>query len=182
MDKQQNIIAKSYLTGLIAKCGLLFAAGLLLTGVILYFSAHQPLGPSYQATFARLAQLKQEMLVKSIVIYCLLVFLVTAGVVFITVIYSHRVVGPMVGLTRVVNRIKAGELDQKAVLRKKDAIQPMAHAINNMMAALGGKVASVQRETEALKVLVNRDDPAASAGEVRKKAEEIKQTLATFKL
>jgi len=177
VSSEDQIISKSYRTGLIIKCGLLFAAGLLLTGIILYFSSHQPLGPSYQASFARLAQLKHEMLIKSASIYFLLMVFTISGVIFITVLYSHRVVGPLVGLTRIIKAIAAGDFTQAARLRKKDAITSMADALNDMRDACREKLQNISRKTEELQTLLNSPNPTALASDLASKASEIKKEL-----
>ncbi len=154
MNHEHQIIAKSYRNGLLIKCGLLFSIGLILTAVILYLSAQQPLGPSYQETFARLAQLKHEMLIKSITIYSILSLLVISGIIFTTVIYSHRVVGPLVGLSRITRAIAAGDLTMAAHLREKDAIVTVADAINELRDSCRARILSISRETDEIEKLL----------------------------
>lgn len=182
MSRANQVISKSYLSGLIIKCGLFFAGGLILTGIILYFSAQQPLGPSYQESFARLAQLKREMLIKSIIIYCTLMFLTIGGVLFITIIYSHRVVGPMVGLTRVIKLIAGGDLTTSAILRKKDAIKPIAEALNTMTNSYKEKIRHIQATTKELEDMVKLPDAVMMGKEILQKNKEIENITSTYKL
>ena len=177
MNSENQIISKSYRTGLIIKCSLLFTGGLLLTGIILYLSSNQPLGPSYQESFARLAQLKHEMLIKSISIYCLTMLLIISGVIFITVIYSHRVVGPLVGLTRIVKAITSGDFTQVAHMRKEDAITLMADALNDMRDSCQTKLQNITRNTEELQTLLNNPNATELASELASKANEIRKEL-----
>ncbi len=169
MNPEHQIIAKSYRSGLIIKCGLLFAIGLILTAVILYLSAQQPLGPSYQESFARLAQLKHEMLIKSITIYSILSLLIISGIIFTTVIYSHRVVGPLVGLSRIIKAIAAGDLTVAAHLREKDAIITVADAINELRDSCRARILSISRETDEIEKLLN-SKPADLSTKLTKKA------------
>ena len=177
-----EVISKSYLNGLILKCGLFFAGGLLLTGLFLYLSAHQPLGPSYQESFSRLAQLKEEILLKSITIYCLLTALTLAGVIFITLMYSHRVVGPLVGIKRVVKAITAGDFTQPARLRKKDAIKPMAEALNTLIGEYKTNLRQIAQQTEAMQEVLTHPGDAAQSAKILALAKSIKETLAPFHL
>nr|MBF0221216.1 HAMP domain-containing protein [Desulfobulbaceae bacterium] len=177
-----QVISKSYLSGLIIKCGLFFAGGLVLTGIILYFSAHQPLGPSYQESFARLAQLKQEMLIKSITTYFTLTVLILTGVIFITVLYSHRVVGPLVGLSRTVKEIASGNLAQPAKLREKDAIQPMAEALNAMREAHSEKINLASKQCEAMYKILSDSQNTDKRSAIAEKAKGIKGILFPLKL
>lgn len=175
-----QVISKSYLSGLFLKCGLFFTGGLLLTGIILYFSVHQPLGPTYQESFSRLAQLKEEMLIKSIVIYCLITALILAGVIFITVIYSHRVVGPLVGIKRVVKAIGAGDLTQTIHIRQKDAIQPMAAALNTLIGSYRTKLQRVDQETKILESRLNHPGDQTASPEIADQAKKIRDILGTL--
>lgn len=177
MGSENQIIAKSYRTTLIIKCGLLFAAGLLVTGILLYFSVHQPLGPSYQESFARLAQLKHEMLLKSIIIYCLIMILAISGVVFITMRYSHRVVGPLIGLTRIIKAIASGDFTQPARLRQKDAITTMADALNNMRDTCCKRLQTINRQFDDLQTMLDSPDAASKATDIIMAANKIKQQL-----
>lgn len=177
-----QVISRSYLNGLILKCGLFFAGGLLLTGIILYFSAHQPLGPSYQESFTRLAQLKKEMLIKSIIIYCLITALILAGVIFITLIYSHRVVGPLVGIKRVLKAISAGDLSQPARMRQKDAIKPMAEALNALIDSCKTKIQLIDQQAKMLQDILDHPGDPAQPAEIVAHAKAIKDTLASLKL
>ncbi len=177
-DKGSKVISTSYMTGLIVKCGLLFTAGIVATGIILYLSSHQPLGPTYQESFARLAQLKHEMLTKSIVIYCVLTAVIMAGVVCISILYSHRVVGPLVGLRRVIAAINKGDLTTRAVLREKDAITPMADAINDMLNQYRNRVNRLDEAVAEVKTALTAPDSRArlqeAAGRLRAIMDELK--------
>lgn len=179
---ETKVISKSYLSGLIVKCGFLFTAGLILTGVILFFSAQQPLGPSYQESFTRLAQLKQEMLYKSILIYLVIMLVVMAGVVFITVHYSHRVVGPMIGLKRILGLIKNGDLTTPAVLRTKDAIKPMADALNDLMDSYKKTLKDLRSDVGELQSMTTKEINQPQCAVIRKKIHSITGTLANLKL
>ncbi len=178
----QEVISQSYLRGLILKCGLLFAAGLLLTGGILYLSAPKPLGPSYQETFARLAQLKDEMLVKSALTYLLLTGLILAGVILITVLYSHRVVGPLVNIKRVVKAVTGGDLTAAARLRRNDAIKPMADSLNALIETYHKRVQTAIKHANALNDLTNRPGDPPAAPEIIAQAKAVKDSLATLRL
>jgi len=117
------------------------------------------------------------MLVKSISIYCLFMLLIISGVIFITVIYSHRVVGPLVGLTRIIKAIAAGDFTQVARMREKDAITLMADALNDMRDACRGKLQNITRKIDDLQTLLNSPNPTELSSDLASKAREIKKEL-----
>ncbi len=132
---QPRVIAVSYLRNLIIKCSLLFTVGILLTTVIFYFSVHQQPGASYEETFRILLQAKEEILTKSVIIYTFAFVIILTGIVIITLLYSHRVVGPMRRISRVAEKISAGDFSETITLRRNDAIQPLADELNDLIEA-----------------------------------------------
>ena len=177
-----QVVSKAYITGFIVKCGLLFAAGLVLTGVILFFYAHQPLGLSYQESISHLSLLKNEMLTKSILIYCILMVLIVGGVTFVSVLYSHRVVGPMVGLLRIVKLLAVGDFTNLVHLRTKDAIKPMADTMNTMITTYREKILTLQTHTQKMQRLVNQADSADLPAALRQEVKAIDNIIASLNL
>lgn len=177
-----QVVSKAYMTRFIVKCGVLFTAGLLLTGILLFFSAHQPLGLTYQESFSRLAQLRHEMLLKSMLIYCILMVLIIAGVTFFSVLYSHRVVGPTVGLLRIIKLLAVGDFTSFAHLRTKDAIKPMADTLNTMITTYREKIAALQTNSRNMQRLVSETDSADLPGALRQELKAIDSTISTLNL
>jgi len=132
---QPQVISVSYLRNLIIKCSLIFTVGILLTTVIFFFSVHQQPGTSYQDTFRILSQAKEEILAKSVIIYAFAFVIIVSGIAIITLLYSHRVVGPLRRISRVVEKISAGDFTEEITLRRNDAIQPLADELNDIMAS-----------------------------------------------
>ncbi len=64
----------------------------------------------------------------------LLFQLVVGGglVYYIGIRQSHRIVGPMIRIKRALEAIGAGDFTQRIQLRKDDALQDLAEAINKM--------------------------------------------------
>jgi methyl-accepting chemotaxis protein len=57
----------------------------------------------------------------------------------LTVAYSHRTAGPLFHFKRVFDRIRAGELDARVVLRTGDYFREEADAFNQMMDEMAKK-------------------------------------------
>lgn len=126
-------ISKSYLQGLIVKCSLIFISGILLTFLIFYFSTLHTYGSSYEESFKLLSQLRQELLIKSAILYAAASLLIIAGIIFITLLYSHRISGPMYRLGLFARRISAGDFSEQVFLRGKDEVQPLAVQLNALI-------------------------------------------------
>ena len=157
-------ISVSYLRNLIIKCSLIFIGGILLTTVVFFLTVHQPPASSYQESFRVLSQLKQEILAKSIIIYAFAVILIVAGIVFITLMYSHRVVGPMRRISSIAGKISDGDFSETITLRGKDAIQPLADELNDFIAEYRGKVTALKSQVEDLIGDTSLNESAESGG------------------
>lgn len=63
-----------------------------------------------------------------------------ALVLFIALLFSHRIAGPLYRIEKIINNItETGNIDQKIVLRKSDELHELAEALNKMFAVLKDK-------------------------------------------
>lgn len=70
---------------------------------------------------------------------------VVAYIVFtigISVVYTHRLVGPTIAFRRHLDAIKGGDFDHRTVLRKGDAFQQVADRLNEVSELLESKKTS----------------------------------------
>jgi methyl-accepting chemotaxis protein len=180
VDKQ--VIPKSYLRGFVIRGSFLFTAGLILISTILYYSSQQTFGPSYQGSFVRLAQLQHEMLYKSMLIYFAVMLVVSVGVAFITMVYSHRVVGPLIAFKRVIGLIALGDLTDQVVLRSHDVIKPAAESFNCMIGSYRNILDDLRNKTRELGNMTTGDDALLSDDEIKKRIRSIADILEKIKL
>ena len=59
------------------------------------------------------------------------------AIVMLAILVSHRVVGPAYRLVQTVDSYKAGKLDTRANLRKRDALKDVANAVNSLGTTMG---------------------------------------------
>ena len=182
-------VSKSYQRSLVLKCAFVFIVGVMLTTLIFFLSVHQKLGSSYQESFNILSHLRQEVFVQSILIYTSTLVLIAGGIILITLLYSHRVVGPMYRLGKVVSNISAGDFSGKVVLRKKDAIQPLAEELNNLLAEYRETINDITIKVKEFKELSenisNETDsagPEDSFSNLAGKAKELEGIVEKIKL
>lgn len=157
-EKSTQGISKSYLYNLVLRCAIIFIAGIVLTAVVFFFSVHQQLGSSYRESFLILSQLQKEMLTRSLIIYSLAFLLISGGIIVITLLYSHRVVGPMYRLSMFAKKISSGDLSETVVLRGNDAIQPLADELNNLITDYRNSLDMLAVKTEEFKEEVSLAD------------------------
>ena len=85
----------------------------------------------------------------------IVLLIVVASVVY-HVIFSHRLCGPLVNIGYTFDSIAKGDLTRKVFLRRKDFLKEEASRINDMMAALNGKVRELKTNQANLSQLAAR--------------------------
>lgn len=143
-------IPRAYRRDVVMRPVLIFIAGLILTTVILYITVSQPIGPSYGEGFRMLAQLQQDILSKSTIIYAITVFIIVCGILLLTLIYSHRIAGPVYRLTHFAMTLCSGDFSSKVHIREKDVIHPLADDMNNMVEQYRQTLNNLQDEIQSL--------------------------------
>ena len=58
---------------------------------------------------------------------------------YVSILFSHRIVGPLPKIYEVLKKVGEGNLSQKVVLRKSDELRDLADAINRMIEGLRNK-------------------------------------------
>lgn len=110
------------------------AGGALVTGLVVFYTTYFILGEK----LARVYPQGQLIPVFRAVHLALLVSI--AGVLpfifYASLVFSHRVAGPLPKIYRVLRAIGEGQFDQKLVLRQKDELRDLADVINDMAAKL----------------------------------------------
>ncbi|MBI4386527.1 MAG: hypothetical protein HY551_04035 [Elusimicrobia bacterium] len=111
-------------------------------------------------------------------------FLVASAVVlsaaaFLSILWSHRVIGPLMVLTAGIRRIRSGYLDGEWRARKSDLLSGTVRDLTEMQTALRKaadedrrRLAQAQKELEALGEDLRKAKAPARAGERVKKIQE----------
>ena len=180
-----SIIPGSYLWNLVLKCLLIFAGGLVLMAVVFYLTNQQDIGPTYGEGFRMLSRLREEIFYKSIVIYIGIVLLMLAGVIAISLIYSHRVAGPVYRLGLFAAEIRDGHLENDVFLREDDAVHPLADEMNNLVDNYRRLVEELNQELTAISALRRQmaagDEQRLMDG-IRSRAEKLQKIIDNLEL
>lgn len=147
-----EVITRDYAYRLIIKFAIVFIVGALLTAVIFYFAIYKNAGISYSESYKTISELKNELLHKSIYIYGFMTLLIITGFIIISIIYSHRVAGPIYRLEHFAQKITHGRLSVDVKIRQNDVIHPLANELNNLaikyrelFTQLGSKTKEIRR-------------------------------------
>lgn len=168
------------------------AAGLL---ALLLFSLSRGVGGSYGEAVFTLYELKVKALPLVFASsYAVLVLgVATAAVAAVSVLYSHRIAGPVFRLARNMEEIGSGDLTVVTRLRGKDQLVELAEDLNSMVRSVNHSARSAADAIEALEkaeeelyALLERGGPHQAGAreavrEIRENAKRLQQALSGVK-
>ena len=177
----KQIIDRSYPRGVVMQCGLIFIGGLIATAVVFFFMMGQSIGPTYGEGFRMLARLEQDIFYKSLLIYGSTVLVALACILIITVLYSHRVAGPIYRLRLFARQVSAGEVGKRVALRRTDVIQPLADEMNFMVDGFHNTFDTISREIASMENLIKKLESGGQGGEEHlREIEKISGTISSL--
>lgn len=165
---------------------LIFVTGLVVLAGVFYLTNQQTIGPAYSEGFKILSQLQQEILYKSLIVYLCIVLVMVVGVIGMSLLYSHRIAGPMYRLGAFTEELKDGHFEKPVSLRKGDAIHFLAREMNNMAAQYRQTIQLINLElieiTKQKEMLRSGQDKDAALAEITIRAGEISKILSAYKM
>ncbi|MCL4873520.1 HAMP domain-containing protein [bacterium] len=168
------------------------AAGLL---ALFVFSLSRGVGDSYGQAVFTLYELKVKALplVFASSYTVALLGVATAAVAAVSILYSHRIAGPVFRLARNMERIGSGDLTVQTRLRGNDQLVALAEDLNSMVRsvnhaarAAADAVEALERSEQELLELLEKGGPlTAEAGsairEIRENVKRLQQALSGVK-
>ena len=106
----------------------------ILTGATIFFTTFMMLGEKLAAVYpqGRLIEI-----FRSVYIAFFMDMIVVLPVIFAgSIVFSHRIAGPLPKIYQTLKQIGTGNFDQHLVLRKHDELRELAEAINQMASKL----------------------------------------------
>ena len=191
--RKLNAYQSQFILSLTGSLIIIFLVATVLAGVIFYVIALRvELPGSYSAIIATASVIKLEIIRLGFVIYAAFTLLALVGVVALSVLYSHRVAGPLERVKIVSKEIAAGNFDVNCKFRDSDAIHPLADAINEMSGSLKKRYEVMEAGLEHLKAeahkldeAITRDDKEAvqrSIAVLGSKSEEMDEIIRGLRL
>ena len=187
-----DIIAWPFRKKLYAGISLFLLALVLINSAFFYHYIDRVLGELYSQKVSTASYFKAELIRDTLSIYGLFALICLFGIVAVVILSTHRVVGPLVGVKRVAARMAEGGLDATARFRKKDAVLPLADALNELTTKYRERHSNIReaieelyQDTCELSLLVRNGDPVAAEDkrlEMLRKVEEVNKWLSGIKV
>ena len=163
--KDIETINKSYYYRLAGTCILIIILGAVLTGVLLYFSLYKESGSSYAESYGIITALRGELFYKSTYLYFTALLFIIIGITVISLLFSHRVAGPLYRLGVFARKVASGDLSKAVTLRQKDAIYPIAVDLNNIVAMYKDVLEQLETKAKEIREMSSTADPSAVIAE-----------------
>ena len=190
--KPLNIVNTSLRTKLIIAIILILAFAALSSVTFFYYYTDRELGETYALKIFTLPQFKAIIVRNSLYIYTLFALIATVGITAIVILHTHRIVGPLVRMKRLMGRMSEGDFEEAVRFREDDLVHPLADALQNAATKYKGRY-SVIRESihemhrdsvEMYEFLQNGDIEAAEdkRRNIVKKAGDLNKLLSGIKL
>jgi len=178
----QRMLPKSYFNSFVLKSTLLFVGAALLTAAGFYFFS-QERGSSYAESYKLMAELNRVLVSKSLVLFSFTLLLSIAGIIIISIIYSHRVAGPLHKLGLHARKISSGDLAAVAHLRTHDVLHLLADDLNELSGHYRNLLLQVETKNRELAALMdNAGKQAPAAGEISERVDEIRKLIDQIRL
>jgi methyl-accepting chemotaxis protein len=169
MNRETDMIEtinKSYYYKIAFRCIFIILAGAIFTGLFLYFSLYREPGASYAESYVIISALRRELFVKSAYLYMTTSFFIIIGITIISLLYSHRVAGPLYRFGIFARKVASGDLTDAVKLRQKDAIYPIADDLNGFVSRYKEIIEQLEMKTREVKELSSIADQSAVAADM----------------
>ncbi|UCH80023.1 MAG: hypothetical protein JSW20_09760 [Nitrospiraceae bacterium] len=172
-----EVLSKRYLRNFFLCIGITFVIGTSISAAVLYSDIYQPLNTHYGAILSIIGGLKESLTAKTLKINVIFYILISTGIGLLSVLYSHRVAGPLHRIKIFLRSIADGTPEKILQLRHKDAIDTFASTINEMTDAYRRRNHELKSEIDQLRKSAHELEQLAEEGRpVDKVLEEIIDT------
>jgi len=167
--RKRVFVKKGFQFRFILRFCLVILGGVVISTGLLFFLSQDSLTSSFN--HSRLVIRSTSFAILPAVIYTNLIILglITLATIFVTLIVSHKIAGPMFRFEKEISEIGEGNLSKKICLRKEDQMVEMAGCLNRMVDHLHGKVREIRDGiVQAREAAVNGNASEATVVQLRK--------------
>ncbi|MBI5886958.1 MAG: hypothetical protein HZB85_10320 [Deltaproteobacteria bacterium] len=150
----QRLIGRDFNLRFGARLLAIIVAGVLALAEVLYYSTSEDLGGSYREAIYTISLVKIRVFPLIFASYytAVVLGLVTLAIAIISVIYSHRIAGPIYRLEKSMDALAEGDLTVDTRFRGYDALAPAAGEINAAVRVLNHRARSCRDAIELIGV------------------------------
>ncbi|MBP6993605.1 MAG: hypothetical protein KBC90_18975 [Spirochaetes bacterium] len=180
--RKQRFIDKKFQARFILKFCLINIAACVLIGVLVYALNQRSNTVAFEDLRVVVKSTSDFLLPLLVPVILIVTVLVALATIVITLVVSHRISGPLYGLTRQVHGLKEGDLSRPVRIRASDQLQRLAEELDAFREGLRKTLQDCQESLEAADKVARGGSPDAAAWKaVRSRVEQLKTRLDPFK-
>lgn len=172
--RKRFFIWKSAQPRLLAGIEIIFILLLLVSGIIFYMVANRDLTDSYLMAHLTIRNML-EILAPSLVLINLVGLIAS---VFLAVLFTHRIAGPVFRLCKILDQIGQGDLTSVVKFRKHDELTELDDAATAMILNLRRRILDLKTVSAQLTLDLAGND----SNQIRLTAQALEKSLSAFQL
>lgn len=188
--KPTEVIRKGYLTRLVLLLICIFIIGTTVSAIYLYLDIYRSLDTHYSAILSIITEIKETLVIRTIKINAFFFLLISAGIVILGILYTHRIAGPLYRIKLYAKMVGEGRLDTDIKFRRKDVIHSFGESFNDMTKSYSDRltvlISEIQQFKDAIAELKSLTEKGEDTEIAMKRALEqdsrIKRLLNTIRL
>ena len=188
--KLTEMIKRGYLTRFLLLLICIFIIGTTVSAIYLYLDIYRSLDTHYSAILSIITEIKETLIIRTIKINAFFFLLISAGIVILGILYTHRIAGPLYRIKLYAKMVGEGRLDSDVKFRYKDAIHSFGEFFNDMTKSYSDRVtvliSEIQQFKDAIAELKSRtekgEDTEIAMKRVLEQDSRIKRLLNTIRL
>lgn len=131
-------------------CALVVAAGLIMT-VLLYLFTMRSQTVSFVNSRVVVQTTADFLLPLLIQTVCAMMIIIGLATIAVTLLVSHKIAGPLYRLKKVVRLLGEGDFSNDFRIRRKDQLQDLASAFNDMIVKLRERLKALEKDIRDIK-------------------------------
>ncbi len=185
----QRALPESYVKNVVRTILVLLAGVAILIACGFYLAFQKHGGTTYAESYKLLAELNEGLVTRVLMVFAFTLLVSAVGAIIISVIYSHRVAGPIYKLGLITKKIAEGDLAGTVRLRTHDVLHDLADEFNNLSGRYRGVLVQLETKTRELAAILDDlekqpplSENKAATGKIFKRIDEIRALLNQIKI
>jgi methyl-accepting chemotaxis protein len=142
--RKRVFVKKGFQFRFVLRFCLVILGGVVISTGLLFFLSQNTLTSSFNHSRLVITSTGFAILPAVILTNLIILGLITLATIFVTLIVSHKIAGPLIRFEKEVSEIGEGRLTNKITLRKEDQMVEMAGCLNRMAEHLHGKIVGIR--------------------------------------
>ena len=176
IERRKNYyIKKKFQMNFILKFLILVVAGVIISGMIVYFMSRSTLTTTFDNSRLAIRSTADYMLPSVLLSGAAVMMIIGLLTVIMTLFASHKIAGPLYHIGKDIDELASGNLHVRFVLRGDDEIKELAGKLDSMARSLSSRAAAIKKALIDLESSLKDTSP-----ETKKNIQNLKEAISKF--